>query len=156
MDRRPRRDHQALDRGRQDGPCGPTASALHALGDDPALRRFRPPDRDAQRRQAAVQPAMAGGQGEYQAGDPDGYRRAARLIETALRIGVSVLTSVSRITDTLPSTGRDIRTGPSVDRPQDIANMVDQLVDLALGDDQRRRQRDDVAGSADQGAALER
>ena len=34
--------------------------------------------------------------------------------------------------------------------------MVDQLVDLALGDDQRRRQRDDVAGGADQRAALER
>ena len=34
--------------------------------------------------------------------------------------------------------------------------MVDQFVDLALGDDQRRRQRDDVAGGADQRAALER
>src|SRR5690349_17221394 len=36
-----------------------------------------------------------------------------------------------------------------------VADVVDQLVDLALGDDQRRRQRDNVAGGADQCPLLE-
>ncbi|MNF02569.1 hypothetical protein D3C80_2017320 [compost metagenome] len=35
-----------------------------------------------------------------------------------------------------------------------VAKLAEQFVDLRLGDDQRRRQRDDVAGGADQEAVL--
>ena len=44
----------------------------------------------------------------------------------------------------------------SVRRLEDAGKDIDELVDLALLDDQRRRQRDDVAGGADQEPALER
>src|SRR5438552_10662394 len=40
-------------------------------------------------------------------------------------------------------------------RAQNVPDMIDQFVDLALGDDQRRRQRDDVARGADKRPALE-
>ena len=48
------------------------------------------------------------------------------------------------------------RLSSSSHRADRVADVVDQLVDLALGDDQRRRERYDIAGDAQQRSMLER
>src|SRR5947208_6097506 len=71
-------------------------------------------------------------------------RKASALIGTQGRLGAALQRRASRR-----------RREGSALRLQHVGDRADRLVDVRLLDDQRRRQRDDVAGGADQDAALE-